>query len=434
MMISSILAKVQHRKVTPVRLALFLGIMPLLSLVSWLLLGTELSASVEHPGGTFLEVSFWATSLGASFLSFMMLDVLFRSEDTRVMASWPVKPFDIFVFKMRRVFGLILISSLLYVSFWLPQLCVSPLPIGLSILLWPAGLCVCAAIAAAIIIYTGNVGTKEQSPSFGSMAFSMAPAIALAVSLMTTLLLKLLVEALLKPGFEKAAITAFGITFGVFVVTMVYAAVIYHKRYYAILASFIDTDLVVLNANYDFLDNKKALEMRSAKDGQSALVEALYAQYQRKNTLSTILIATFAVILGAFLWSNPEYYESFFVPFLAIVPWVLFSKPWHVLNQILTENTLLAALPISNQSVQSALLKSCFKIFVAPVVLLCLAVCLPTWLHLGLVTSFLYTLLVFVGCGVITFGLCYLTHVIPKHSQLFSFGVALVLVFLGIFL
>ena len=433
-MTSDILAKVQHRKTTPRKVILFIIAMPLLALASWLLLGTDLAASAERPGGNFLEISFWATSLGASFLSFMMLEILFRSEDTRVMASWPVKPLHLFIFQMKRVFGLILISSLLYLAFWIPQIIVSPLPVALSALLWPVGLCICAAVAAAIIVYTGNAGTKEQSASFGAMAFSMAPAIALAVSLVSTLLLKLLVEALLKPGFEKAASTAFSITFGVFVVALLYAAFVYKNRYYAILASFIDTDLVVLNANYDFIDNKKALKMRAAKDGRSALVEALCVQYQRKNTLATVLIATFAVILCLLLWFYPDYFNSLFVPFLAPVPWVLFSKPWHVIKNILVDNTQIDALPISKRDIQHALLISCFKILPVPACLLAIAVLLPAWLHLGITMAAIDAAIILGLCVASTWGLSILSDRYPKYSLVFSVGLALVLAFCGVVL
>lgn len=431
-MTSDILAKVQHRKTTPRKVLLFILAMPLLALASWFLLGTDLASSADHPGGSFLEISFWATSLGASFLSFIMLEILFRSEDTRVMASWPVKPLQLFIFQMKRVFGLIIASSLLYFAFWAPQMIVTPLPVALSALLWPVGLCICAAVAAAIIVYTGNAGTKEQSASFGAMAFSMAPAIALAVSLMTTLLLKLLVEALLKPGFEKAAFTAFGITLGVFVVAMLYAARVYHKRYYAILASFIDTDLVVLNANYDFLDNKKALEMRAAKDGRTALVEALCVQYQRKNTLSTVLIATFAVILCLLLWSNPDYFKTLFMPFLAVVPWVLFSKPWYALKNILVDNTLVDALPISKHDIDQALLISCFKILPVPACLLAVAVLLPGWMHLGIGMAAMYAVIVLGLCAASAWGLGILANHRPGYTLIFSVGVALILAFCGV--
>lgn len=433
-MTASVLANTRHRRMSPRNVVLFFLAMPLLALVSWFLLGTEFASTAEHPGGSFLEISFWATSLGASFLSFMMLETLFRSEDTRIMASWPVKPLHLFVFQMKRVFGLILASSLLYGAFWIPQFLAAPLPVGLSIMLWPAGLCICAAVAAAIIVYTGNAGTKEQAPGFGAMAFGMAPAIALAVSLMTTLLLKLLVEALLKPGFEKAALTAFGITLGVFVVAMFYAGWVYHKRYYAILASFVDTDLVVLNANYDFIDQKKALEMRSAKDGRDALVKALCIQYQRKNTLSTLLIATFAVILCLLLWANPEYFETVFVPFLAVVPWVLFSKPWLAIKKILTDNTLADALPMAQRDVCRALVVSCFKLLPVPACLLAAAVLIPGCVHLDIGIALGQAALVLGLCAAATWGLSVLANHCPKFILALSVGVALLLALAGMIL
>ncbi|MBQ9816574.1 MAG: hypothetical protein IJM59_03775 [Proteobacteria bacterium] len=413
----ALLSRYLHRKLSRKALFGLFAAIPLFALLSFLW-GPEIGATPEAPGGKFFEIAFWATSLGSAFLSFIMLEILFRSHETRLLASWPIKPLTLFLYQMKRVFKGIGISTCIYAAFWLP-LITSDVPVVLlSIALWPIGMCVCAAVASAIILYAGNAGTqKDGSGSFGAMAFSTAPAIALAVSLITTLLLKLLAEALLKPGFFYAALTASGITLLILIVSFVYAARLYATRYYAILASFFDTDLVLLNANYDFVDNKQAKSIRDSSSVESAICQSYVAQFRRRYALSSVLAGTFAVILMIVLYYSPEYLDSFYVPLIALVPWILFSHPWSALQGKDIRTGLIEFFPVSQQIIRRSYFKACYSLMLVQGGMLSAVVGLAYWIHTGIMKGILYGLCTFILCALVTSICCVITIRIMRKQQ-----------------
>ena len=405
------LSRYLHRKPTKKQAAIFVASLPILSAVSYLSFGAETGITPEAPGGVYFETAFWLTCLGTAFLSFMMMEILFRSRETRLLASLPVKPLHLFFYQMRRVFWGILLSMLPCAAFWLPQVFQAPGAVILSMVMWPAGLCVCAVTAAAIILYTGNAGTHNRgnAASFGTTAFSIAPAAALAVSLGTTLLIKLLAEALLKTGFVDAALTASGIVLAVFVFSFLYAACLFSRRYYAILASFIDTDMIQLNAGYEFIDGKQAEQLRLAKNPQMAFRHSLVMQFERRYALSTFLILTFAIIMALVLWNSPEYLDSSIIPAVAAMPWLIFSKPWAAFYQNDFHTGLVETLPLDGKSIERARLMAAMQILLKHGSVLAASVAVPYLVHHGIVEALIYGGVTFILCTVLTFVLdrCY---------------------------
>lgn len=418
----------------------FIALLPCLSLISWLFIGLDYNPDINSPGGRFFEISYWATSFGAVFLSFMMMELLFRSRETRLLATFPVPPLALFIYQMRRVFKGIGLSTLAYAAFWMPQLIAEPVIAALSLLIWPLGLAICAALASAILLYAGDNATSEKNNANASaMAFSMAPAIALAVSLMTTLLLKLLAEALLKPGFMDAALTATGITAVVFMGAMLYAARLYHRRYYAILASFMDNDLVVLNASFEFLDDREAKQIRTSSGVIRTLQHALLIQFKRRYPLTSMLVLTFAVVVCLVLWNAPNYmpylYVSFagwHLPCFVVVPTLIFSKPWAALRTPAFETELNSLLPVDNETWTRARNAASLRLTLPYHLVLSLCAALPVAHYSGWMAAIVTLLLSGLVCLTVTWGGCQISARMPHHALYAGYGMAVIFMLLGI--
>ena len=376
-------------------IAAYLLVMPICAFFSFCLIGPDTAISAEHPGGNALEIAFWSTSIGASFLSFMMMEVLFRSAETRNLASFPLPPLTMFGFQMGRVFKAILITTIPVICFWLPQafgtdLSASWMRLAACVLIWPLGLGICAAISAAILLYTANNASNGTTAPQAALSFGAAPAIALAASLILTLLLKLLAEALLKPGFWGAAVTASLITAGAFAATFVYAAVMYHRHYYSILASFFDSDLIVINAGYDFLDSSDAEKIRETSSISQALCRALCIQYRRRCSAQSLLVITFGILFAAVLWGVPEYLSSLWVSGIAVVPYLLLAKPWLALRSPDLSAENLVAFPVETAVIRRTMMRAAITVSLPQILVLCAAVFLPGMIHLGIGTAAFY--------------------------------------------
>ena len=387
---------------------LFALTIPCLVLVSWLGIGECSGITPESPGGNFFEIAFWLTSIGSAFLSYVMLEVLFRSRETQILAPWPVKPESIFLYQMKRIFVGIFISTLPYAALWIPHLWNTPLIALYAILLWPVGLSICAAVSAAVILYTGDVGTAEKNKkaSFGAMAFSMAPAVSLAVSLMSTLLLKLLAEALLKPGFENAALTAICITSIVFLASILYAAGLFKRRYYAILASFMDNDMLQINAGYEFIDGKCAAGIRKCSSHKALVAEAFLTMYRRRHPVAAVLVITFACIFTLVLCNSPEHLSSPFVSFIPLVPWVIFSKPWSAFLNKDIDTGLLDFQPMNKKDISRASIRASLKLMLIHGGILTISLFVPYLIHDGIISAAGHAVFFLFICILITIIFC----------------------------
>ncbi len=361
-MSDAILSGVLGRKASPKSLAVFLISLPILALISYILLNGTMAADAEHPGGQFFETAFWITSFGSAFLSYFMIEVLFRSRETQILAPWPVDPGVLFRFQMKRVLRGIGLSSVPWAAFWSPHLFTEPAVAALCIALWIVGLSVSAFVASAVILYSGKMGTKEKtSASFGANAFSFAPAVSLVISLMAILFLKLLAEALLKPNFAGAAMTAGAIIAVITTISLLYAAITYRKQYYAILAAFMDTDLIVLDAGYAFVDNKQAVALRSSQTALDALRSAYILQFRRRSSLSSILVVVFAIVFF-FVLNHSQDMSPAYVLLIAQIPWILFSRPWAILTGQDISTAMMDHLPVEPQKAKIIRLQACFRI------------------------------------------------------------------------
>ena len=55
----------------------------LIALLSFWGVSPDTEISPTKPGGSYLEIAFWITAIGASVLSYLILEILFRSRETR---------------------------------------------------------------------------------------------------------------------------------------------------------------------------------------------------------------------------------------------------------------------------------------------------------------------------------------------------------------
>lgn len=369
------LRKYLRRPVPRRLLACFLLGLPVLAFLSLCLGSGDLGLTPEHPGGTPLEIAFWLSSFGAAVVAFAMVEILFRGEDVQVLATLPVPTRVMRAWLMRRVWKFVGLSTILYAACWVVHIPRAPAVMTLCIALWPMSLILCAEVASASILYTGDKSARDPHPSpLSAMAFSTAPAIALAVSLLGILLLKLLAEALLKPGFFHAALTATAILGALMAICGLYARHLFLRRYYGILAGFLDADRVVINAEYDFLDDRLSRRLRSASPVQ-ALRFAMAEQFRRRHALSTVLLVTLILVLCLVTLSTAPENRLFSFACLAMVPLFLFFKPWTAMQHSDFTDAL-AGLPVSPAIVRRASVRACFDLVRLPLagIALCVAV------------------------------------------------------------
>ena len=391
----------------------------LTAVLSFFCLDADLSITKDLPGGRFLEIAFWMTALGASVLSYLMMEIFFRSKEARLLAPLPVLPESLFIYQMRRVFKGIGISTLPVIAFWLPHILDNPAQILCCILLWPAGMAVCATISAAIILYAGNTTAqqKQNANHTSAMVFSTAPAISLGVSLILVLLLKLLAEALLKTGFAQAAVTAACITGTGFIIALCYAYYLYKTRYYDILASFSDNDLIVLNANYAFIDDTEAKKICASNNVEKAICHAYLVQYHRRYSVNMLLIAVFAILLVLISLGMPEYLSNMVLPLFAVVPVLCLSKPWLALQSNDFKTGLLEALPVSTTTLGHSQIHACIRIILGQAVWLTLAVVLSKWINGSIGWALIQGIITFLLCIGITLGFSWLSHKTTKFLR-----------------
>lgn len=356
-----------------------------------------------------------------------MMDSLFRGQDVRLLAPLPIPERILFFFKMGLVFKDIGLSTLLAFAFWAPQLASAPFLALACVGLWAASLGLCMAIASAVILYTGHAAiASEGSAGLGPMAFSTAPAIALAVSLIATLLLKLLVEALLKPGFFDAALTAIGILVGVFLISLFYAYKIFNRRYYSILANFLDNDLIVLNAQYDFIDDAVRSRLLGKKSLLACLIYKDVTQFKRLHSLGFLVMATFAIVLGIVLYTSPEYAQRLMLPAVVIIPFLIIVKPWAGLVDDKLETGILDALAIPSELFKRAKILASLELMLPYALMLCGAIALALGLNQAYALALQWSLLSLGFFIISSLGLAILSVHKPKLSTPASLGLALV--------
>ncbi len=415
----------------------YLLALPLIAVLSYWIIAPDIAITPDHPGGTYLEIAFWLTAIGSAFLSFIMMEVLFRSQETRNLASFPIPPLSMFVFQIGRVFKAILLTTVPIICFWLPHCTVFAgaafsasecLRMTLCILIWPIGLSICAVVSSAILLYTGHHATDgEATPQSAAMAFSAAPAIALATSLVLTLLLKLLAEALIKPGFFNAALTAFLITFIAFIAALLYSALMYHRHYYGILAGFSDTDLIVLNANYAFLDDTEARQLRNKHSISGLISHALCIQYKRRHATTTLFIITFAILLCATLWAMPEYLHTIWLPGVALAPFLFLSKPWLSLHGPDLDPAPLGVFAASPGAIHRATSKAVITIAAPQVLILSAALFLPALILGEWISGIIVAAEVLVLSGISTILLTLASEKDTKTASILTYSIALIL-------
>lgn len=392
-------------------LALYLCLLPLLALFSYQFLHFETTFTPEAPGGKALEFAFWLTSFAASFFAFFSMEHLFRSKDSKLLASQPIHETTIFSHKVRSFIYFILLSTPPMAALWFSYALHEPLRAAIHLGLWFFGLLACCVISFAIVFYGAANAKTGSMTNFGPAAYVAAPAIALAVSLLIILLLKLLGEAVLKPGFLDAALTAMGIVGVVVVAAYLYARSQCKKHYYRILAEFNENDLILLNENYAFLNDREALAFKSL-----GVVAALQfkdqLQYKRRGTLMQILIITLSVLMGLWLLSSPQNLYILSLPLLSILPMIMFGQPWSSLNGVLLEPGILNTLPMSARSVYKAKILATTKIALRMYLPSFLAVGIALLYHSALSEALLSMGLALLLCGsvVICFALLSIIH------------------------
>lgn len=350
--------------------------------VSFLFVGADLGCTAEYPGGRAFEIAFWATGFGCAFLAYSMVEILFRSRGTALLSMLPVKPPFLLHSHMRRALLWIALSSGVYMACCLPHILSAPLVMGLSMLFWPLGGALCMMISIAVIVYAGySVSRVGQNASSG-MIFGIAPAISFGMSLMCNLLMKLMFEAILK-GKADAFVVACGLLVAAGVGAWIYSEIFFRRRYYAILANFNDSDAVVVNAGYDYLDGKVAERMR-IQTPEAALCVSFVEAYRRRHALSGVMVTVVGIILALVFWHSASLLHDMNLPLLAVSAMILFSSPWLAYLKPDIDMHHVMQLPILPEKVKKARFRACFQVELSSIITLSLCVGVPYLLHDGM--------------------------------------------------
>ena len=410
----------------------FLGVTVLLAIILSCLSPHVMSApfgiDAEHVGGTPLEIAFWLTALSASFFSFYMSEIIFRSADVRLLAQLPISPVNIFLYRVSFVILLIAIVTLpvsaLFFELWLSLPHVAACCTGLFFF----GNALCCVLSTAVLMYAGRTSLKAHGDTaLSSQAFMMAPAISLFGSLISVLLLKLLAEALLKPNYLDAALTALSITGMLFIGSIIYAVITFKKDYYAVLSNFMDNDAVTLNANYQFVDEATLKHIKTAKNAEAVLFIKDKAIVSRRHTLSRILIITLSAILALVGFASPETLSGLHRPALVVSLCFMLGQIWLWLKDLPFDKRL----PVSSSVRDRARMRAALALTVPNGLVLTAAVSLPlltiSW-HQAMFCAGLSVLYMLIPSAIATYLVCRR----PAMATLFSWTVAFLFAFVTI--
>ena len=370
----------------------------------------------EHVGGDPLEMAFWFTSLASTFLSFYMMELIFRSNDAKLLAQLPIPSLDILALRFKKVFLILILSCFPFAALFAPVFASVPVVATLCLAIWLFGTLLCCTLSTAVLMYAGNASlAHSNNAAFSAQVFSAAPAIALVISLIANLLLKLLAEALLKPNYLDAALTASGIVAAIAAAATFYAVSTFKKQYYAILSNFIDNDMAMLNAGYQFVDDKTLNALRKASSIQSCLRIKYGAQVSRKHTLSRVLIITLSVILAIVSFYAHESLQNINLAALSLVVSAVLAPVWLWLH----DDDFSKKLPVPQKIKNRTRLHAALKLSHPNVLALTAAAALPT-LFSDQFTGFLYLVLIPLLLYGFTLALTALTNKSPRTSRLLT--------------
>ena len=398
--------------------------------VSFLFVGADLGCTAEYPGGRVFEIAFWATGFGCAFLAYSMVEMLFRSRATALLSMLPVMPSLLLHSHMRRALLWVVLSSGAYLACCLPHVLSAPLVMGLSMFFWPLGGALCMIISIAVILYAGQSVPRVGQNSSAGMIFGIAPAIAFGVSLMCNLLMKLMFESILK-GKADAFMVACGLLVAIGAGAWIYSEVIFRRRYYAILANFNDSDAVVVNAGYDYLDGKVAERMRM-QTPEAALCASFVEAYRRRHALSGVMVTVVGIVLTlVFLQSAPLLHDMN-LPLLAGSAMILFSSPWLAYLQPDIDMHYVMQLPILPEKVQRARFRACLQVELSSVITLSLCVGVPYFVHEGVFYGVAAAVLTATLSFLITGLLSWLSIRMPSKGKVVHYGMAIILGGIGL--
>ncbi len=372
--------------------------------------------SQEHIGGDPLEMAFWITAIGATFLSFYMMELLFRSSDVRLLAQLPIPSLDILALRFRKICALIFLPCFPLAAFLFPVWTENVGLAALCVAEWFVGSLMCCVVSTAVLMYAGTASlAKNANAAFSAQLFSAAPAVGLGIALVADLLLKLLAEAFLRPNYLNAALTASSILLGITAVSAIYAVLTFKKRYSAILSNFMDNDMVMLNAGYQFIDDKTRCALQKATSPEDALLIKDVAQASRKHTLSRVLIITLSIILGLVSFYSPDTVRSINLSLLCVAIVFLLAPTW----LWLAEDSFTHRLPVAPEILKRTRLRAAFSLTHVNAIVLTLAAALPT-LSSHTVLGVVFLLLTPALIYGLTFVFSCITNVYPAQARLIT--------------
>jgi len=271
-------------------------------------------------GGAYAETAFWLTALAIFGFSFRIMEAIYRRQDVRLLATYPIALEAQFWYRFVSAGGEVLAAfgllGLYLATVWWTGGDVRAL-YGIGEV--GAGLLTCLTLGFAVQLGAGRAvlrGGNETIDRLGQVdaggfaaAFYYAPAVAMISSLVLLLVVDLGVvgEHLTRGGSRLFQVSA-GLVAAACVGSVFVARRMFVRHYPHLLARFYESDLVQLSSGYDY---QKSVQQQTRGLWEVGLSDRALPVF-RKNTLQygrrypMVRLLTFAIwgALGLAAWRD----------------------------------------------------------------------------------------------------------------------------------
>ncbi len=319
------------------------------------------------PGGPYTELGFWLGALAIFAFSFRIMEALYRKQDVRLLAMWPVQLGALFAYRLLAAAGEVAAGALAIFAFMgavFARTGDSRALLGAGIA--AGGLLACLTLGFAVQLGAGRyaLGGRGAAAQVGQIdvggfaaAFYYAPAVALVASLSALLLLDLAVaNELLQRGPTRLFWTAVGLVVAACVVAVGVARQMFLRHYPWLLARFYESDLIQITSGYDFQRSDKAegrpLWERALPAGALPLYRRDVLQYKRRHPMLRLLTVAGWIGVGVAAAT-----QAAALPLLAAAPTVLLCAvvaPWARMASPELDAGVSATLPIRPEDARAA--------------------------------------------------------------------------------
>jgi hypothetical protein len=319
-----------------------------------------------------VELGFWLGAFGAGVLSFRVMENIYRAQDTRLLATWPVPLAAQFWYRLLR--SGIEVGALFFLSclFLAPALASHPPGEVLAAVLLVGGGLVFGLSVGFVVQLRAGVASFVRKGSATAMdgglarmdagggtaaAFYMSPGAALVATLTGLLLVKL---SVIDEFFLRGTTTLFWIGVGVPTLLSVISVVLARRdfvRFYPILlARFYEADLIQFDSGYNYHE--------SALGGRRGILENLVSsklvpfvrkdvlQLSRRYPLMRLAVAGLWIAVGIAAWGDrlpPLTLGLVPVCYLCIL-----AAPWARLYSTDLEPGILRTAPVASRTVHTS--------------------------------------------------------------------------------